>query len=257
MDRQTADNGTVVNIVTMKWGTAYGQEHVNKLYRSLEEYLSLPFRFVCFTDDPEGLDREIACFPIPEIAVEPPKLYTGWRKLALFKDELPIEGTCLFLDLDLLIVGSLEDLFSFRPGTIPIIRDWVPLGRRLFPKGPPVGNSSVFRFTANKTTFVYEQFLSERQWALDNFQPPQSYLTHCIRPKMSFWPPEWCVSFKECLRPTFPLNYFIEAKQPPTAKIIVFHGRPNPDQAAYGFKGKRPHHYVRPTSWVREYWEKY
>lgn len=246
-----------VNIVTLKWGELYGAEYVNKLYNAVKDNLSLPYRFVCFTDDNTGLLPEIDSFPIPEIEVEPPLLYTGWRKLCLFKNELPIKGKCLFLDLDMLITGSLDDFFNYNPDTIPIIRDWVSLGRKIFPKGPPVGNSSVFRFEANKVNFVHEQFLSEREWALANFKPPQSYLTHCIRPTMSFWPKEWCVSFKECLRPTFPLNYIIEAKLPPTAKIIVFHGKPNPDQAAYGFKGKKPHHYIKSTTWVRELWEKY
>jgi len=246
----------MVNIVTLKWGKRYGAEFVNKLYAAVSLNLSLPFRFVCFTDDPEGLDNGVEAFPIPDIVIDPPKLYTGWRKLSLFKESLPIDGECLFLDLDILITGKLDDFFTYEPGKIPIIRDWVSIVRKIFPKGPPVGNSSVFRFTANKTTFVYEQFLSERQWALDNFQPPQTYLTHSIRPQMVFWPTHWCVSFKANLRPVFPLNFFFEPRKPADARIIVFHGKPDPDDAAYGFKGKRIHHFIKPTSWVRELWEK-
>ncbi len=244
-----------VNIVTLKWGARYGSVYVNKLFAAVRRHLSLPFRFVCFTDDPSGLEEGVESFPIPEVDIEPPALYTGWRKLCLFKKGLPIDGPCLFLDLDILITGSLDPFFSFEPDKIPIIRDWVALGRRLFPKGPPVGNSSVFRFTANQATFVYEQFLGEREWALATFRPPQSYLTHCIRPRMAFWPGEWVVSFKEQCRPVFPLNYIMEARKPPEARIVVFHGRPDPDEAAYGYRGKKIHHYVRPTSWVRKLWE--
>ncbi len=217
--------------------------------------MSLPFRFVCFTDDAAGLAEGIASFPIPGIEIDPPALYTGWRKLCLFQNDLPIEGPCLFLDLDILITGSLDAFFSYEPDKIPIIRDWVSLGRKLFPKGPPVGNSSVFRFIANKTTFVYEQFLREREWALANFRPPQSYLTHCIRPQMVFWPKHWTISFKEHCRPLFPFNYLIEARRPRDARIVVFHGRPDPDEAAYGYQDHKIHHYVRPTRWVRELWE--
>lgn len=256
MNNESQNTQQPVNIITLKWGTRYGAEFANKLYMAVRSNISLPFRFVCFTDDAEGLIDGIDSFPIPEVDVPPPQLNTGWRKLCLFKDNLPIQGKCLFLDLDVLITGALDDFFSYQPDAIPIIRDWVTLRRKIFPKGPPVGNSSVFRFVANKTTFIYEQFLSERQWALDNFRPPQSYLTHCIRPKMVFWPEHWCVSFKENCRPMFPLNYIIEARKPQGARIVVFHGRPDPDEAAYGFKGKKIHHYVRPTGWVRELWEK-
>jgi hypothetical protein len=226
------DSSQPVNVVTLKWGTRYGVEYVNKLFAAVSRNLSLPFRFVCFTDDDKGLTEGILPFPIPEINIDPPALYTGWRKLCLFQKNLPIEGPCLFLDLDILITGNLDDFFRFEPDKIPIIRDWVTLRRKLFPKGPPVGNSSVFRFVANKCTFVYEQFLRERDWALSNFQPPQTYLTHCIRPQMVFWPKHWAISFKEHCRPVFPLNYLVEARQPLDARIVVFHGRPDPDEPA-------------------------
>ena len=245
-----------VNVLTLKWGTRYGSQFVNKLFKAVTRNLTLPFRFVCFTDDPTGLDDGIESFPIPEIDLDPPERYLGWRKLCLFRDDLPLEGQCLFLDLDILITGSLDDFFSYETQKIPIIRDWVALGRRIFPKGPPVGNSSVFRFNANECSFVYEQYLREKDWALSNFRPPQSYLTHCIRPRMAFWPKQWTISFKEHCRPVFPLNYLVEARCPPDARIVVFHGRPDPDEAAYGFRGKKIHHYVKPTTWVRELWEK-
>lgn len=244
-----------VNIVTLKWGTRYGSDFVNKLYAATIKNITLPFRFICFTDDPSGLTEGIHHYPIPEIDIPAPKIYTGWRKLCLFRNDLPIEGKCLFLDLDILITGNLDQFFSFAPGHIPIIKDWVAWGRRIFPKGPPVGNSSVFRFWANHHSFVWDQFQDEKDWALRNFQPPQSYLTHCIRPQMAFWPTSWVVSFKEQCKPSFPLNYLLEAKKPRHARIVVFHGRPDPDEAAYGFQGKKIHHYVRPTSWVRELWE--
>ena len=256
MSEISKDSPQPVNVVTLKWGTRYGVEYANKLFAAVSRNLSLPFRFVCFTDDAKGLTEGILPFPIPQINIDPPALYTGWRKLCLFQKNLPIEGPCLFLDLDILITGSLDDFFRFEPGKIPIIRDWVTLRRKLFPKGPPVGNSSVFRFVANECAFVYEQFLQEKDWALSNFQPPQTYLTHCIRPQMVFWPKHWAISFKEHCRPIFPLNYLVEARQPIDARIVVFHGRPDPDEAAYGYRGEKIHHYVRPTRWVRDLWER-
>jgi hypothetical protein len=256
MNLKSTNLSQPVNVVTLKWGTRYGVEFVNKLFKAVSDNLSLPFRFICFTDDDTGLAEGIVPFPIPDIEIDPPALYTGWRKLCLFRPDLPIDGICLFLDLDILITGNIDEFFSFESEKIPIIRDWVALGRKIFPKGLPVGNSSIFRFVANKSSFVYEQFLREREWALSNFQPPQSYLTHCIRPQMAFWPKHWAISFKEHCRPVFPLNYLIEARLPRDARIVVFHGKPDPDEAAYGYRGKKIHHYVRPTRWVRELWEK-
>ena len=61
-----------VNVICLKWGSFYGPEYVNRLYRGVSAHMDRPFRFVCFTDDPTGLvdGVEAAEFPPP-----PP----GWK----------------------------------------------------------------------------------------------------------------------------------------------------------------------------------
>ena len=44
------------------------------------------------------------------------------------------------------------------------------------------------------------------------------------------------------------------AKDPVDAKIIVFHGRPTPEQAYKGFMGKGGLRYVKPTKWLDKYY---
>ena len=44
-----------INVVCMKWGTMYGPEYVNNLYHMVKRNLTPPFRFVCFTDNGEGI----------------------------------------------------------------------------------------------------------------------------------------------------------------------------------------------------------
>ena len=44
-----------LNVICMKWGTKYSSEYVNKLYSMVARNLSVPFRFVCFTDDADGI----------------------------------------------------------------------------------------------------------------------------------------------------------------------------------------------------------
>jgi hypothetical protein len=246
---------TPVNIVTIKWGTLYGPEYANRLYAAVKRNLSKPHQFVCFTDNPEGLDPGIKVFPIPDVPMPDYYLNSGWRKICLFRKDLPISGTSLFMDLDLVITGSLDVFFEFgKLEQIPIIHNWVPWHKTLFRKRPEIGNSSVFRFVANECGFVYEQYLSEQEWALKTFWPPQSYLTHCIRPRMVYWPEEWVRSFKRHCTRIFPMNFFLTPTIPVGTRIIAFHGRPNPDEALMGFKGKKLHHYVRPTKWIGDYW---
>src|SRR5690606_18866122 len=111
-------------------------------------------RFVCFTDDARGLEPGIEALPLPDLGLPEGQRDLRWRKLAVFRERLhDLAGTALFLDLDLVIVDSLEPFFE-QPGRFLIIRD-----DELFRAKPlrrlnrardrflaSVGNSSVFRF---------------------------------------------------------------------------------------------------------------
>ena len=244
------------NIITLKWGSRYGVEYVNKLHRAVSRQLTPPFRFVCFTDDPAGLDPGISHFPIPEIDLPASASVTGWRKLCLFRRDLPIAGPSLFLDLDLLIAGQLDPFFEFEPDRIAIIKNWVHWRKEWFGRLPRIGNSSVFRFEANQCGFVWDQFHQEKEWALANFRPPQSYLTHCLRERMVFWPEEWVRSFKRHCRPIFPVNFLVAPRLPRGARIVAFHGKPDPPEAAAGYRGRKFHHYSRPARWIQELWDR-
>jgi hypothetical protein len=246
-------NEPTYNIVTLKWGDRYGPEYANRLHAAVSRHLSLPFQFICFTDNPEGLIPEINTYPIPEIDIPEPQLQTGWRKLCLFQPGLPIAGPSLFLDLDIIIRGPLDPFLTYAPESIPIIHNWVSGFRRLTGRRPEIGNSSIFRFRPNKDTFVTEQFHNEKDWALANFSPPQSYLTHCIRPRMIFFPEDWTASFKRHCRPAFPLNFLTEPEEP-DAPVVVFHGRPDPDEALVGFDDGKLRHRTKPATWIAKHW---
>jgi hypothetical protein len=245
-----------VNIITIKWGSKYGSHYVNRLFHGVRRFIKRPVRFVCFTDDAEGIEDWIDALPLPEFDCLEYRRWSNWRKMSLFRDDLPIEGQTLFLDLDLLITGSLDELFDYGdPDSIPIIHNWIESHKTWFRPRPEVGNSSVFRFKANAFGHLYEQYLGEMEWASENFRPPQTYLTHCIRPYMCYWPEEWIISFKRHLHRPFPLNWIQQPTEPSSeVKIVAFHGKPNPDQAVEGYQGRKLHHKVLPAGWIGQYW---
>ena len=238
------------NVICIKWGTKFGPEYVNNLYRMVEKHLPIPHRFVCFTDNAEGLDSGIEVRDLPPFNEKkiPDK---AWRKLSLFNAELAdLKGTALFLDLDIVIKSDLTPFFE-KEGDFIIIKDWD------FPKDI-IGNSSVFRFEIGKHPDVLENFYKEDIHIRDRYKNEQAFLSHQMYNKgvLSYWDKSWCVSFKRfCLQP-FPLNFFKEPMDPPNAKIIVFHGRPTPEQALAGFAGKGGLRYVKPTKWLNKYYVK-
>jgi tetratricopeptide (TPR) repeat protein len=58
-DNEEGLKSETINIISMKWGTKYGPEYVNKLYRGFKKNTNRPFNFILFTDNTEGLLPEI------------------------------------------------------------------------------------------------------------------------------------------------------------------------------------------------------
>ena len=254
--RTTMSTGTgksPVNIFTIKWGARYGAIYVNRLYASVRTNLVRPFRFFCLTDDDSELVGEIEARPLPRIELPESHARTTWLKLGLFMDnQVDISGECLFMDLDVVIMGNMDCFFDYMPGKRCIIHNWVQ--RHLIFKGrPDVGNSSLFRWRANTMQFAVDKFYSERDWALTNFKPPQVYLTYALGEKY-WWPESWVKSFKRHAVPTFPLNMFMTPKIPRDTRILIFHGRPDPDEAIDGYRPGKLYRWTRPSPWIGDYW---
>ncbi len=242
----------MVNVVCMKWGTAYGPEYVNKLYRGIARNLTIPHRFVCFTDDSAGVDDAVECKPLPPIALPESQPYSAFRKIALFAERLDdLSGQILFLDLDVSIVDNIDCFFEFE-AEFCIIHNWIELRKRIFRRRSRIGNSSVFRFNAGDHPYILETYLSDVEGAFTGYPTEQAFLSATVR-SLTFWPETWCRSFKRHCIPPLPLNWLLTPQIPKGTKIVVFHGRPKPDAAAAGYRvdwRKR----ARPAPWVNEFW---
>lgn len=247
-----------VNILCLKWGTRYPAYYVNNLYAGVKKYLHRPFRFVCITDDATGVNQDVetvGILPDPKMAWEWPNIFL---KLAVTADGAAgLSGPTLFLDIDIVITGELDCFFDYMPGKNCMIHNWVESRKTIFKKAPDIGNSSVFRFEAGKSNYIYETFLAEMDRAIDKncFRTEQAFLTYAMK-EVYWWPEEWVRSFKRHSMWVFPLNYLFEPTLPKLCRILVFHGKPDPDEALEGYKGVRPHHYCKPTGWLFGYWPK-
>lgn len=244
-----------VNIICMKWGTLYGADYVNKLYHSVKRHLKREFLFHCCTENSHDLDPEIRIIPFPEN----PGM-NRWpdvlAKLTVFRDGFGnLQGTTLFLDLDVVIMRDIDDFFTYKPGEFCMIHNWVSGLRRLTRNRPAVGNSSIFRFEAGKSNHVYETFIREidRAANLSIFNTEQAFMTYAMK-NVSWWPEDWTCSYKRHCKPFFPLNLFT-APSPPNCKILVFHGSPDPEEAIAGFRGRKLHHRIAPAPWIAQFWK--
>lgn len=253
-----------VLILTMKWGTMYGPEYVNRLARGVARHLKRPHRFICFTDDQTGIDAAIETMPLPELNLPNGHLDTRWRKIGLFsRDLFGLTGTALFLDLDQIIVADLEVFFQ-DDAPFRIIRDDTlfrakPL-RRINPERDrflaSVGNSSVFRYEIGAHSHILDAYLADPAAATANYEISQQFQSAQLAKKghLQYWPDDLCVSFKNHCVPRGLRSYFSDPILPDNARIVVFAGSPKMGDALSG-KGNKWYRRIGNVDWLTAAWE--
>tara|TARA_R110002074_G_scaffold373069_3_gene548869 strand:- start:24418 stop:25158 length:741 start_codon:yes stop_codon:yes gene_type:complete len=240
-------------IVCMKWGSLYGPDYVNKLYAMVKRNIDGEFRFVCLTDDPREIRQEVECLYCPEVDIPAPFNNTGWRKIALWAESLPsMQGNWLFLDLDVVITGTICSFFDFKPEQpFVVMKNWTQ-------PGSGIGNTSVYRFTVGCEPSLLDQLIKQPLAIVEEFKNEQTFVSRSLQ-HVEFWPDHWCILFKTHCVPSMPMRWWKEPCLPKSAKIVAFPGDPNPDMAAIGQWScksayKRIYKTIRPAHWINEHW---
>jgi hypothetical protein len=253
----------IANIVCMKWGTHYGAEYVNRLYNMVNRNMTQPFRFVCFTDSKEGISPEVEVFDLPPFKSAPLQTKGAYRKKTLCRSDLePFETgeRFLYLDIDIVIMDNIDDLFDYLPEEDFIIcYNWTR-------GGGTIGNSSVTMMRKGPLQYIVDDMENNFTDVQNRFKTAsQEFLSYKVIEKyghLNFWPDKWCRSFQTHYLPSKFLRWIKTPPEPPKdTKIVLFHGRVNPPDAingawpgAYPF-WKKWYKTVRPTEWISKYYK--
>ena len=224
-----------LTVICLKTGDKYPDEYVTRLRNMVARNLSTPHDFVCFTDKPvNGVD----CVP-------PPCTYPGWwGKVGFFKEALPIKGPMFYLDLDMLVVGSLDELAT-TDHDFMTMKHWKKKLKRqdtilnyntsaMYFKYPGV-RSSIWTRLADVTPIkgvrngwsVHERFLSETQSF--PLRGDQDWVAHCC-PHEATWDQKYFRAFED-----------FDHKNPGDVRVVVCN--------------VHDPHTVNHLKWVREVWK--
>jgi hypothetical protein len=243
----------IQSVLCLKWGDRYGSEYVNRLFSMVSRNTTRPFRLICFTDDPSGIREEVDIRMMPEFDLPERMRFHPFRRMFIFKPELDgLEGNVLHLDLDLLVTGSIDDFFDFRPDLdFVVAENWTQPGQK-------IGNMSVFRFRVGKLSKIWDRFRPDPMAMMDLYRNSQTFVCRTLG-EVEFFPEEWCLSFKHSLIPTWPFNFIKTPQLPENAKIVAFTGKPDIDEATRGAwpvssLWKKFYKHVRPTPWIAKHW---
>jgi hypothetical protein len=218
-----------LSVVCWKWRSrpgyrsAFGPDAVNVLRRMVARHYPDPHRFICVTDDPQGLDPEVTVVPLwdefaevpnPNGALQP----SCYRRLKAFSaDAVQWFGErFVSVDLDTVIVNDLRPLWN-RPEDFVI---WGETNPRSF------YNGSMWLMTAGARRQVYDDFdpqTSPREaHRHGRFGSDQGWISHRLGPGEAMWGRDDGVySFR------VHLNSGTTAL-PADARMVMFHGKEDP-----------------------------
>lgn len=201
----------MLRVWSLCWGDKYSDYHVQRLQRTVKENLTVEHEFVCITDRAiEG----VICIPP---AVDWPG---WWGKLAVFFDDA--YETNLFLDLDVVITGSLDPIVeSLGSHDLAMPLNWAASGH-----GGCQSSVMVWRPCWTNRQ-IFNSF--KREWA---HWPPinkpgvfwgdQEFITHLRdhhRILVHPIPEQYIKSYK----------YHCQNGLPDDCRVVVFHGDPKPE----------------------------
>ena len=223
-----------LSIVTFKWRplpgyrSSYGPAQVNTLRRMVERHYRSPHRFVCVTDDAEGLDPEVHVVPLwNDLADLPnPSFRDGpscYRRLKVFARDagLLLGERFVCMDLDVVITGDLAPLFD-RPEPFVSWRNPNPMW--------PI-NGSLFMLQAGAHPEVWERFDPVTSPPLAHGAgcrgSDQGWMSYVLGRQQPTWGREhgvWSWQDEITRRGRLHAPY----KLPPGARVVIFHGPLDP-----------------------------
>ncbi len=238
-----------LQFICVKWGDKYPADYVNRLRSMIARFTKSPFVLHCVTENAEGIHPDVKILPLVDAS-----LSGWWHKLSLFKaDFYGLSGPMIFMDLDVVITDDLTPLFEYKPGKFAIIHDLLTKGY----------NSSVFRYEVGAYGHVWENFQKDAENITARLNGDQDWITEQIV-DAELWPSEWVVSFKKQCHARMSNTLGItgslfrkfgllqpkgEAVLPEGAKIVQFHGKPDPEDVMNG-----PYGIYKAAPWIKDYW---
>jgi hypothetical protein len=217
-------------VVCLKHGQKYDYTYVNKLYSMVKRHTTVPFNFACITESPINLHKDIKILPLPKVH----NVAGWWYKPWVFSKDLPLDGNILFLDLDIVIIKNIDELWNYNNDSFTIIRDF----NRSTIKDWGKFNSSIFKFPKGSYSFVWENFIKDTS-IMKRLHGDQDWIFSQIKGNFKFWPDEWIQSYKWEVRNRNDIirdgikRRFKDVANPeikPETKILVFHGDPKPSE---------------------------
>lgn len=197
-----------INIVCFKWGD-WPVDYVYKLRNMLGRHLTLPYHFYCFSEQKiKGIDTIIM-----------PKHVLSWRKnfpkFYVYSKDNGLAGRTIMIDLDSVIVGNLDEMFSFGG-------DWCGISP-ITQRRPNHRSGGLVSFDQDKFHWLYDDMEANVERYTEEHGGNERFIYELFFSNTPGWQdlyPGYLQSYKWGIRKDIS----------PELKFIHFHGNPRPHE---------------------------
>lgn len=213
--KQIENCDLIIACVLRTGGGVYDYNYVNALSNAVSRNVTVPYKFVCLTDDSTGFNSNVhATINLKH------DFKKWWSKIELFRPDIFTGKQVFFLDLDTVIINNIDDIVS-KPFDFCGLRD--------FYKITTLG-SGLMSWRHDKYHYVYERFLRNSTYIMNNTpEGDQRWINENVK-SMKYFQDVFgnnVVSYKkDCIR-----NKMFRI--PKNTKIVCFHGIPKPHEIEY------------------------
>lgn len=219
---------TVACVYKLEKDGPYGPEDVHRLAHGVHDHLTIPYRFLCLSD----IAASFSCQHVHAAARLEHRWRGWWAKLNIFG----LKGPVLYLDLDTVIVGSLDEL-AYR-----VIESDKLLMLRGFYRGDRCSGimgwgegvstqwilDSFIADLRNPPAYVQTETALRMTFKNRTFRGDQEWLDHLLNTTMT------PTAFVQDLASGI-YSYKVDVRDkglPEDARIVCFHGKPRPREVS-------------------------
>lgn len=198
-------------ICVLKLGGDFIMKDVEILHEMLLKHTTIPFDFVCLTDDDMSK-------PFRTISLR--NKYKGWwSKIELFRSELVLNERILYFDLDTVITQNIDNLLEQDEKFIGLL----PFNKKKVKIKDFVASGIMGWINDGSFSFVYDEFNYAQARFI--YKGDQDYISDKLKENLipiTYWQDivEGVFSYKRHIR-----NKKVKKED---ARIICFHGKPRP-----------------------------
>ncbi len=259
IENLTGENfGMSIKICTLYFEGKYRPDYVEKLYNGLKRHCTLPFEFICYSDNP-NVKADIV-IPLKHHS----NIMKHWYKLSyfspLFANQNP-DDEIVMMDIDQIIVNNVDDMIGYPVGD----NELVSYNKWWGNSPTPRLNGGFYKFKSGHLTDFWKNFIKcPEEWQLNYYKKgivhykyygEQNYVDWMCQKynkKLTLMPPEWVCKLTNDYKQdkenqikyvkTFKKDYMVLDKPHDDIKIIHF---ANPHANIHDSK----------YSWIKDYWK--